>query len=145
MHTVTVTCTYEGPNMANNLPACAVPDNPLETPIPRSSALRLVEMSYQENSVGCQCMGSALTSLSSRSSTSLTLTTAAIWIFSEVRRTMRLRDCVTRERVLSSQEERSSAFGRTKRFVTTEAWHSPPYTPLMQGTLPSCGRCRPTE
>jgi len=79
MHTVTVTCTYEGPSMANNLPACAVPDNPLEKiPLPRPSNLGLMEMLCQENLVGCTRMGSTLTSSSSRVSPSLISTNAAI-------------------------------------------------------------------
>ena len=145
MHTVTMTCTYEGPSMANNRPASAVPDNPLEeNPLSCPSVLRSINMLCQENSVGCRCMGSALTSPSSRVSISLTLTTAAIWIFSEVRDTMRSRDCVTHQRVLSSQEDRSSSSGRTKRFATTDAWHSPPHRALIQRTQPCCGRCRLT-
>jgi hypothetical protein len=86
-------------------------------------------------------MGSALTSSSSTVPSSPATTTAAIWIFSEVRGTMRLRDCVTQDQVLSSQDDRSSASGR---LVTTNAWHSPPYTALMQRALSCCGRCRLT-
>lgn len=86
LHTVTVTCTYEGPIMANNLPAPAVPDDPFEKdPLSGPSELRLMEMLCQENSVGCQCMVSALTSSSSRSPISLTSILAAIWILSEAR------------------------------------------------------------
>ena len=55
---------------------------------------------------------------------------------------MRLRDCVTYERVLSSREDRCSSSFWTERIVTTDAWRSPPSTPLMQGSLPCCGRCR---
>lgn len=143
--TATMTCTYEGPSMANNLPTSAVPNNPLEeNPLSRPSVLGSVEMLCQENSVGCRCTDSALAPPSSRVSFSLTSTTAAIWIFSEVRDTMRSRDCVTQGRVPSSREDRSSSSGRTKRFATTDAWHSPPYRALVQRARSCCGRCTST-
>lgn len=57
---------------------------------------------------------------------------------------MRLRDYITHERVLSSQENQGSSSGWTKRFVTIDAWRSPPSTLLMYESLPRCGRCRLT-
>ena len=103
MHTVTATCTYEGPSMANNLPACAVLNNSLEKiPLPLPSNLQLVEMLCQENSIGWTCMGSELASSSLRFLPSLASTNAAIWTVSEIRRSMRLRDFVTHEQVTSA-------------------------------------------